>query len=177
MDSSLALYSDCRLGQETYTKQKKLFDSSGLEVLHPWKSLRKKQEELTPRVLDLPLPHIGVYFSVLDAIKITTDRILEKYISQIQITPVLTLKIKFGFDGSGSHSVFNQVNNIQSNNIVLTMFCPLEIQDANKNTLWHHNSPNDPNSQRPLAIQMGKESSENLQTLSIFNDGLDFLEN
>ena len=70
--------------------------------------------------------------------------------------------MKFGFDGSGSHSIYNQLNNVQTNNIILTMFCPLAIENSDGITVWEQAAPNAPNTQRPLALQMGKESQENL---------------
>ena len=123
MDSTLALYTDCRLGRETYTKQKKLFEGSGLYVLPPWKNLRKKQNELTPDVKDLPSPHTGVYFDLVPAVKITVERILGNLVQDdVNISSELKVKIKYGFDGSGSHSIYNQLNNVHTNNIILTMF-------------------------------------------------------
>ena len=44
------------------------------------------------------------------------------------LTNELCLNIKFGFDGSGSHSIFHQKNNAQTNNIFMSMFCPLEMK-------------------------------------------------
>ena len=74
--STLALYSDCRLGRDTYMKQRKLFKSSGLDVLQPWKIIRKRQSELTPPVQDLPPPHTGVFFELIPAVTMTAERIL-----------------------------------------------------------------------------------------------------
>ena len=81
----------------------------------------------------------------------------------------IRLKIKFGFDGSGSHSIFKQINNVQTNNMILTMFCPIGIESVDGLSLWSQDSPNAPQSQRPVALQMGKETLENVKTLLIFN--------
>ena len=34
----------------------------------------------------------------------------------------LTLEYKFGFDGSGGHAIYNQKNNVDTNNMILSMF-------------------------------------------------------
>ena len=90
---------------------------------------------------------------------------MENILINVDSSTEIKLKIKFGFDGSGSHSIFNQINNVQSNNIILTMFCPITIESIDGTILWSQDSPNVPYSQRPLALQMGKESIENVQTL------------
>ena len=176
INSTLTLYTDCRLGRDTYMKERKLFKSSGFDILPPWISLSKKQSKITPTVLDLPLPHNGVFFPLIPAVKITMQRIIQNLPENVELSSEVQLTIKFGFDGSGSHSIYNQVNNAQTNNMILTMFCPLSIEN-NGQILWCQKSPNSPYSQRPLALQMGKESIENLQTLSIFNKPLEHLVN
>ena len=54
INSTLALYTDCRLGRDTYMKQRKIFKSSGLDVLPPWINLRRKENEMTPHVPKQP---------------------------------------------------------------------------------------------------------------------------
>ena len=75
------------------------------------------------------------------------------------------MKIKFSFDGSGNHSIYNQINNFQTNNIIMTMFCPLSIKTDDESTVWSQDSPNDPFAQRPVCIQLGKESADNITTV------------
>ena len=52
------------------------------------------------------------------------------------------------------------------------MFCPLKLQDSNKKVVWMQPSPNSASSQRPLSLQMGKESSESLKSLAVFNEDI-----
>ena len=173
VDITLAMYTDCNLGRESYTKQKKLLDSYGFHVLRPWKHLRNRQLTLTPAVKELPAPHNGVYFPLLEAVKITVERVLTTIsIEPEKISSDLKLKIKFGFDGSGSHSIYNQINNMQTNNIIMTMFCPLVIEDSNGSAVWSNDSPNDPLTQCPVALQLGKVSTDSLQSLALFNQDM-----
>ena len=96
----------------------------------------------------------------------TVQRILQK---QLKTASSIMLNMKHGFDGSGSHAIYNQTNNEETNNIIQIMFCPLNIVIENEK-IWEEAAPNNPLSQRPLMIQMGKESVEQLQSLTIFND-------
>ena len=87
------------------------------------------------------------------------------------------MNIKYGFDGSGSHALFNQKNNVETNNIIMTMFCPLELKTEGRLTLWEQPSPNSPLTNHPVCLQMGKESEESLQSLKIFNNDISLLKN
>ena len=75
------------------------------------------------------------------------------------------MNIKFGFDGSGSHAIYRQLENTKTNNIIMSMFCPLSINDDNGELKWTQKSPKS----RPLALQLGKESTETLQSLQVFD--------
>ena len=58
----------------------------------------------------------------------------------------------------------------------MTMFCPLKLEDAMGNKLWVQDSPNSPLTQRPLCLQMGKESVDSLQALKVFTDEINMFE-
>ena len=165
METALVPFIDCSLGRSTYTSQKRVLAASGFNIFPAWRHLREKQESITPPINNLPPPHTGVYFNILEAIKTTTSRILETVSFDDGIN-TLHLYCKFGFDGSGGHAIFNQVKNAETNNLILTAFCPLEIKDSSNHIIWTQPSPNAPKSQRPVLIQTGKESSESLKSLT-----------
>ena len=79
------------------------------------------------------------------------------------------MNIKFGFDGSGSHAIYRQLENTKTNNIIMSMFCPLSINNDNGEVIWTQKSPNSALTHRPLALQLGKESTETLQSLQVFD--------
>ena len=175
VDTALVLYTDCNLGRNTYTTQKNVLKSAGHDILPAWIHLRTRQREVTPVVIPVPLCYTGVfwhgvYFNYVDALKSTIARVLQT------IPPIeeehLALKCKFGFDGSGGHSIFNQINNDETNNLILTVVCPLELKDQHGEVVWTEPSPNSPRSQRPIMIHTGKESSETLQSLKLFNNDI-----
>ena len=64
-----------------------------------------------------------------------------------------------GFEGSGNHSIYNQLNNM-----ILTIFCPLAIDYADVTKVWEQKSPNAQNTERPISLQIGK--------VLVFNDAI-----
>ena len=135
----LIIYNDCSLGRSTYTKQRKLLKSTGFDILPPWSKLDIERKSATPNITQLPEPHIGIFYPLFDAVKITAERIILNFPLQRDITAELKslkMDMKFGFDGSGSHAIYNQVNNVFSNNIIMSMFCPLSIVDESGNAVW-----------------------------------------
>ena len=97
----------------------------------------------------------GVYFNLIEALRCTISRVLET-VPEFESTTVpefestdLDLICKLGFDGSRSHSIFNQVNNDETNNLILTVVCPLEliiilVKWFGLNLLQLHQNPRDP---------------------------------
>ena len=79
----LVVYNDSKLGRQTYTKQKKVLGSAGCGIFPSWHHLRKKQNEITTQVENLPLPFTGVYFSLSEVVKLTISRLLESITSDI----------------------------------------------------------------------------------------------
>ena len=65
---------DCKLGRQTYTKQKKVLENAGFGILRRWDHLREKQKEITPVVKHLPAPFIGVFFPLSKAVEMTISR-------------------------------------------------------------------------------------------------------
>ena len=104
--------------------------NNGHKTLPSRTHLRDRQKEITPAVMDLPEPLSGKFFSVVTAVKLTLRQLVltfsEKQLSSL-IVGCNTLTLKWGADGSGSHNIYNQVNNAQTSNLILTMFCALKI--------------------------------------------------
>ena len=171
--TALAVYTDCQLGKQTYTNLKRVLKSGGYNILPAWKHLRQDQHDMTPEISNLPQPHVGVYFKLLPALSLTADRILHN-LTDVNLTGIetLNLKYKFGFDGSGGHAIFTQKKNEQTNNLILSMFCPLELKTDNGDAVWIQHLPNTPKTQRALMIQTGKENVNSLQSQALFNDDI-----
>ena len=170
IDTTLAIYSDCMLGRHTYTKTRKMLRAYSVNILPAWRILRDAQKSLTPEIRQLPSEYDGLYFSMTDAIRVTVERILSQQKQALQDNDELHLQIKFGFDGSGSHAIYNQINNADTNNIIMTMFCPLKITTNQNTVIYEQPLPNSALSQRILCIQMGKETITNLNSLQVYNE-------
>ena len=127
-----------------------------------------KHKLTTPTSIPLPRPFAGVHYSLKDSIRSTIERLLPLTVSD-SLSRDLTLNIKFGFDGSGSHAIYKQRDNEQTNNIIMTMFCALDLLTDTGALAWVQPSPNSPSTQRPISLQLGKESWESLQSQKIFN--------
>ena len=54
----------------------------------------------------------------------------------------------------------------------MSMFCPLSINSECGDVKWTQKSPNSALTHRPLALQLGKESTETLQSLQVFDDDI-----
>lgn len=178
IDTAMTILVDSSLGRQTYTNQRKILKTASLDILPPWYSLRKEQQVITPDLCQLPDPHVGVNFPLIPSLKLTAQRILQNVPEhKFSGSDIILMNIKFGFDGSGSHAIYHQVNNEKTNNIIMTMFCPLNISSESGSILWEQKSPNNPLTHRPLALQMGKESSDSLKSLEIFNNDILTLNN
>ena len=101
--------------------------------------------------------------------QLTASRIIEGT-PDSQLPSSAVLEIKYGCDGSGSHAIYRQLNNAKTNNMVMTMFCPLKLKSDKGDVLWEQKSPNNLLTHHPLLLEMGKESRESISSLAMFND-------
>ena len=161
--TALAVYLDCNLGRSTYNKQRKLLSVNGFDIFPSWHSINEYQKNITPPIHHFKAPLEGVRFDFLQAFEMTTKRLVE--ITNFNSNK-LEMKMKYGFDGSGSHAIYQQKNNSHTNNMILSVFCPLEVNSEDRNESWTELSPNIPNTQRPYMLQLGKESHETFQVQS-----------
>ena len=156
-----------KLGKSGYQLLKVSLPNSN-EILPSWKDLRTEQYKFTPPVIHQTDPIIGVKYNYNEAIKKTIERTLDT-VDAINLPPsgsTLKVRIKDGVDGSGSHSIYNQLNNADTHNMILYMFCILDIIDVQTNSMvFIEQQPNSPDAMRPLFIMMGKESLANLESV------------
>lgn len=175
LDTAMAIMVDCKLGRETYSKLRKTLKQQGHNILPPWNHLRSEQASISPKSKPLPDPHKGVHLPYSESMQITAKRIMETLPKQL-VPSSAVMNIKFGFDGSGSHALYRQLENTKTNNIIMSMFCPLSINSDNGEVKWTQKSPNSALTHRPLALQLGKESTETLKSLQVFDDEIKAME-
>ena len=133
------------------------------DILPGWKDLRSEQKEITPTVYHQQEPNIGVKYDYVEALKITFSRTLETIEELPPTGSTLKIRIKDGVDGSGSHSIYHQVNNANTHNMIMYMFCLLDIVNTQTSSvIFSEKVSNSPHSMRPIFITMGKETLSNL---------------
>ena len=164
-----AIICESRLGQRRYQIQKNMLKKSDLDILPTWKDVAQFRLSVTPAPIDIKTlddVFIGIHYSFIESIKLTANQIIKA--EKIQTTPKLTLIIKYGWDGSSGHKVFNQLDNIDSDNIIQAALSPLRLIDPeSKNILWENQVPNSEFSQRPVLMVLGKETSDNVDNLKV----------
>ena len=175
VEVAATVYTDGQFGRNTYTQMRKILGASGHNIFPAWRNIREFQRTLTPKTHTIPEPNRGIYFELKESCNITANRILQQVDWNVKKDSPLQMQIKFGFDGSGGHALYNQKNNVNTNNLILAMFCPLLIRDGEDNVIWEQKTPNAATAQRPLMLQKGKESLESLQSVSVFNRDIETL--
>ena len=102
----------------------------------------------------------GIGFPLRESLYLTLDCIALKLTITWPSTGII-VKYKEGGDGSGSHARYHQLQNIQTCNMFLYMFCILRVNDKVTGTPFYVNTkPNSPHTHRPLFITMCKEDRE-----------------
>ena len=109
VEPAMTMMMDSKLGRATYNSQRKLLDAWNFNILPPWIDIRRMQHTITPQIHYFDANYVGVYFSLTQSMEITAKRILSTLPEFNHES--LQLYIKFRFDGSGSHAIYNQINN------------------------------------------------------------------
>ena len=149
------MYQECELGHRWYTKQKKLLKAAGYDILPSYKQLNNFKKKLVPEIQILPEPYVGVYVDLEEAVLLSMQLLMET--GQAKISNNAELSMKYGFDGSGSHHIYNQKGNVETNNMLDSKFCLLSLKEDNK-IVWQESTPNSVTAQKPYCLQMRKES-------------------
>ena len=108
-------------------------------------------------------PNVGVKYDYVEALKITVLRTLQMIDELPPTGSTLKIRIKDGVDGSESHAIYHQVNNAKTHNMIMYMFCLLDVVDIKTNSvIFSEQKTNSPHSMKPICIIMGKEPLSNL---------------
>ena len=105
---------------------------------------------------------VGVSYSKLLHKTIEIILMIIQPVSDCQF--LLTLFIADGLDGSGSHRIYNQINqNLHTKSYILNAFKTITLKDKSGNVLWATSSSNSPFAARPIALVCQKENYENVK--------------
>ena len=152
------------MGRTSYQDTRLLFKSQGHDIIPTWNNLRDYEKAITP-IIEESDKFVKINYE--QGIKITCMQMLKYY--EMHNGPIqfsdysLTCTIKESVDGSGSHPIYNQRENVETKNIIMGMFTILEIKfENNKQIIYKEPKPNSPFAHRPLFLVLGKETRENL---------------
>ena len=153
------------LKKTTYLQQNLYLGRSGYQLLKKtvqcsldlpsWKKIRQYQNSIMPSIYS-DTSITGVRFDYISALQMTIQRILIN-LPECPASRTLTVKIKDGVDGSGSHSIYQQQGNIDTHNIIMFMFCILEIRTEDQ-VLFKEELSASPFAMRPLFLILGKKT-------------------
>ena len=114
-----------------------------------------------------PTNPVGVHEPYAQYVRHTFCRILSTIPPPSTQYFPLRFQIAGGLDGSGSHTIYNQVNtNTETKSFILFCFKPVQITSCGVNLL-KNNSPNSPFfTQHPIFLLAGKENEENIRNFT-----------
>ena len=127
-----------------------------------------------------PTSPIGVSVPYAQYVQHTFSRILQTIASPPKEDFPLTFRIADGLDGSGSHTVYNQLStNTETKCFILYCFKPIQITSCSGTLLWKNNSPNSPFYQRPIFLCAAKENEDNIRQFieNLINPETDSMQN
>ena len=159
MDLTCHLQQSLSLGRTGYQLLKSFLKKCDEEMstrsikLPAWKNLRDHQKSIIPAVR---LSASGVRVSYLEALNVTIQRILS--LPDVKVVGQnLLVQIKDSADGSGGHSIYHQLNNKQTHNMIMFMFCVLSILEEDTGTvIFKEQLVASPFAMRPVFLVLGK---------------------
>ena len=165
-DQALSVLTKYKLGKRQYTDLR--LDLKSYTLLPTYNNVKVHKDMLLPKTDILPETLVGIKFLYKDALISHFTRFFEMH-PELKSLSYKSL-IKDGCDGSGKHSIYNQIDNVNVNNMMSYMFVVLEIYENNGNVdqqdemapIFTDPLPNSADASRPIALIMGKESSESL---------------
>ena len=183
IDKSAFLLDILEIGKRKYSNIRKLCKPEGIIFpSYDHIAIFRSQIALTQKFkfIHKEGQNIGVTHSYFELVKHTAERILQTMELNSQQYPI-EFEIADGLDGSGSHRIYNQLNNdpnFTTKSIILYAFKPLTIKDSANNIIWSNLIPNSPFTTRPVLLLAKSENHENVEFLmkEFINTPTNFLE-
>ncbi|QQP40281.1 Uncharacterized protein FKW44_014273, partial [Caligus rogercresseyi] len=167
LDVASAVYETGKMSKRIYTDIRLLLKAAGADVLPAYDKLLAFKKERRPPVQKLANPFRGVRFDYLECLQLTSSLLLRSLalpafrdLSEIHMT------LHDGLDGSGGHSIFNQVGSDETNNIIMFMFRIENLKTVAGEVLWENPSHASSSACRPVMLLMGKERRENCEIVT-----------
>ena len=168
LDEALYMLSTYRLGRSAYTSLR--HDLMQKVDLPAHYKLMQHKNMIMPSVTS-PIGVSGVSVNLCESVRIHFQRL----IGILGLQPgTYRMSAKEGLDGSGRHAIYDQKGTVETHNMILWMWVPLEVskdldQDqpstSQSNVIWTEGTPNSPDAARPILITLGKEDSDLLNKI------------
>ena len=168
LDEALYMLSTYRLGRSAYTSLR--HDLMQKVDLPAHYKLMQHKNMIMPSVSS-PIGVSGVSVNLCESVQIHFQRLIEI----LGLQPgTYRMSAKEGLDGSGRHAIYDQKGNVETHNMILWMWVPLEVskdldQDqpstSQSNVIWTEGTPHSPDAARPILITLGKEDSDLLNKI------------
>lgn len=167
MEVASAVFETGKMSKRIYTDIRLLLKAAGADVLPPYDKLHAFKNERRPAVEKLVNPFSGVRFNYLKCLEMTSSQLLSslKLPAFNNLTEV-HMTLHDGLDGSGGHSIFNQIGSVETNNIIMFMFRVENLKTVNGEVIWENQSHASSSSCRPVMLMMGKETRENCEIVT-----------
>ena len=174
-DEALAMIVDLGLGKEDYIHIQRGAKSRGANIYPAYNEIAESKKHCYP--LNIEITEIGAKIPLQNLLDLTIQRlvevqqeVLEKHVPQD--VNEISVTFKWGFDGSGGHSIYKQnfTNHIQygDSNIILCTLVTLEMyiySNGEKKILWKNVTPSSTKHCRPLEFQLKKETNEAIRKI------------
>ena len=172
IEKSTFLLDQLEIGKQKYTDLKRLLKADNF-FIPPYKLVALHRAEIT---LANDLHYVRNPDEVVIGIRVSYQMMLKQTVSRLVSTlPQLSdgqfplaLRISDGLDGSGSHQIYNQLQEslqFNSKNFLLFAFKLLSIRDSSDQEIWVNTLPNSHFQIRPIALIAMKESEANVRFL------------
>ncbi|KAI6650537.1 hypothetical protein LOD99_7588 [Oopsacas minuta] len=172
LEISTFLLGQLEIGKRKYIELRRLCKSDNVlfpkyELISQYRAdiTLEKEFIFIRNVSDTPM---GVGISYISIIKQTISRLLESLPTDSEFEFPLTFSATDGLDGSGSHQVYNQIQespNIGSKNFIIFAFKLLAIDDSANELIWENERPNSQFQIHPVTLLAAKENSGNVRHL------------
>ena len=163
-NKALFLLDLLKVGKRKYTQLRQNLLSS--EIHFPsYRKVAEHRNSIILRHLIQPYPTvanpIGIHsIPYAQYVRHTFLRISSTLPFQITQDFPLQFQIANGLDGSGSHTVYNQITtNTETKSFIIFSFRPIKITDCSSNILWKNVNLNSPFTQRPIFSMLPKKTN------------------
>ena len=165
LEVASAIFVSANMSKRIYTENRHLLKAAGADVLPPYEKLDKFRKEWRPVVEKLVNPFEGVKFDYVQCLKLPSCQLFTSLeLPAFHNLNEIRMTLHDGLDGSGGHSIFNQVGSTETNNMY--MFRIENLKKTNGEILCQNPSHASSSSCRPVMLLMGKETRDNCQIVS-----------